>query len=113
MIDAEVIDVEVVDVNENNNDELKVDMPKFFHLERNDPNTIIGIDGTVRAKSFSLRKLFLWKGYIARIDDTTGKCLICDCNIVVQKSNLWCAKLHIIMHHQHCSDYEQFLSIEI
>jgi hypothetical protein len=71
-----MIDAEVVDVNKNNNDGLKVDMPKFFHLEGNDPNTIIGIDGTIRAISFLLRKLFLWKGYIARIDDTTGKCLI-------------------------------------
>ena len=86
MIDAEVIDVEMVDVNENNNDGMKVVMPKFFHLEGNDPNTIIGIDGTVRAISFPIRKLFLWKGYIARIDDTTGKSLICDCNIVVQIS---------------------------
>lgn len=96
--DNECGEVEIVDSS--------IKIPEYFHYEGKNPNVIVGVDETIRAISFPIRQNFVWKGYIGRRNATSGQCLICDESIVIQPTNPWAIKIHIMQKHPHCCDYK-------
>lgn len=82
-----VSESEDFDQDNNEEDAFKIDLtndiPPYFHFDGQNPNVILGCDQTIRAVSYLIRRIVVWKGCFLRIDDLTARCVIYQCEVAI------------------------------